>query len=324
MIRRIWLAGFAALLVAVLSVSVPAQARSRHPRPHPSPSASASPTASPSPTSADPPPADPPSGWPDASNTGVPDGVTLTAYSGPCTITELNTVIDAALVNCDLDIQTTGVSITRSRINGTVYSTDGSGFSFSISDSEVVIGHRVATGLSATHYVATRVEVTGGNRGAYCQFDCTIQDSWIHGTEWEDQWHASGVRPEIQTTVRHNTLACDAHPPVGFEGDCSADMTGYPDFAPPHDWTIDGNLFVANELDAAYCTFGGSSPGKPFSDDPLTGVDIKFTNNVFQRGTSGTCAAYGPVADFNPAKPGAVWSNNTWDDGTPLPTPEFP
>src|SRR5215831_13844290 len=34
-------------------------------------------------------------GWPGPSNTGVPAGVVPTAYTGPCTITVANTVIDA-------------------------------------------------------------------------------------------------------------------------------------------------------------------------------------------------------------------------------------
>ena len=35
--------------------------------------------------------------WPDASNTGVPTGVTVTSYTGSCTITS-NTTIDAKAV----------------------------------------------------------------------------------------------------------------------------------------------------------------------------------------------------------------------------------
>ena len=44
-------------------------------------------------------------GWPDETNTGVPAGTTLTKYTGPCEITQKNTVIDAKTVNCALSSQ---------------------------------------------------------------------------------------------------------------------------------------------------------------------------------------------------------------------------
>ena len=54
-------------------------------------------------------------GWPNASNTGVPAGITLATYSGPMRITVPNTVIDAKIINGTLTIATTGVQIKRSR-----------------------------------------------------------------------------------------------------------------------------------------------------------------------------------------------------------------
>ena len=50
----------------------------------------------------------------------MPAGVSLSAYTGPCTISAANTVIDAKTINCDLTIRDHGVKITRSKINGTV------------------------------------------------------------------------------------------------------------------------------------------------------------------------------------------------------------
>src|SRR5262245_45338166 len=71
----------------------------------PSPSPTAVPTPPPSPTAG---------GWPDASNTGVPDGTVLSPYSGPCTIVgPVAATIDAQLVSCDLDIRVS-TTITRS------------------------------------------------------------------------------------------------------------------------------------------------------------------------------------------------------------------
>jgi hypothetical protein len=281
-----------------------------------------SPTPSPTPT---PTPSPTPAGWPGPDNTGVPAGTVLSAYTGPCTITA-PTTIDAKLITCDLTVNAT-TTITRSQINATVHvgwSESQTTAKLTISDSTIDAGHRLATGLGDGLFVATRLEILGGNRGAYCAWRCTLDRSWVHGTYVQDDWHASGVRAERYSTITGNTLACDWLIPTAQDGGCSADLTGYPDFAAPHDWLIQGNLFVANPQGAAFCAYGGSSAGKAFSGDPLTGTNIVFADNVFQRGTQPgdkglfRCAFFGAIDSFNASKPGAAWVNNRYDDGTLL------
>lgn len=61
----------------------------------------------------------PPAGsfeWPNANNTGVPAGVTLTNYTGPMTITTIGTVIDGKIINGMLRINAANVVIKNSRI----------------------------------------------------------------------------------------------------------------------------------------------------------------------------------------------------------------
>ena len=55
-----------------------------------------------------------PSKFPDASNTGVPAGVTLSAYTGPSAITQPGTVIDGKLVKTCLVIRADNVTIRNS------------------------------------------------------------------------------------------------------------------------------------------------------------------------------------------------------------------
>ncbi len=89
--------------------------------------------------------------------------------------------------------------------------------------------------IGIDNFVVLRSEIVGGNGGIYCRLDCTIQDSWIHGTDLDpdSEWHASAIRVEQHGTLIHNTLACDyAGPFNNPEIGCSADMTGYADFAP--------------------------------------------------------------------------------------------
>lgn len=270
------------------------------------------PTPTPTPT---PPPA-PSTGFPTAATTGVPAGTTLSTYTGPCRITTPNTIIDSRIVNCnDLQIEAPGVVITRTKINGKIY-TDHEGVgSFTLTDSEVNAGQYEGTGIGNARFTVTRVEVTGGNRSVNCFLSCTIQDSYVHGQfkDYTGRAHESGIRMGSYSVIRHNTIACDA-PDVAPDAGCSAALTGYGDTAAVRNNTIDGNLFVAGS--GGYCAYGGSTAGKPFSSGTR---DIRFTNNVWERGVHGRCGWWGPITSFDINAPGNVWTNNTWDDGDPVP-----
>ena len=259
-------------------------------------------------------------GWPNASNTGVPGGVTLATYSGPMRITVPNTVIDAKIINGTLTIATTGVQIKRSKVNGRVTNEDSQvagQTNFVLSDSEVAAPLTGVRGVTGGFFTVLRTEITGGNSGGWCS-DCTIQDTYIHGqynTQGEG-YHESGYRMDQRTRLIHNAIACDAvEGPNG--GGCSAALTGYGDFQPVVDNLVDNNLFLPSQH-AAFCAYGGSSGGKPYSNQTR---GIVFTNNVFSRGPNGKCAAYGAITDFNAGLPGNRWENNRWDDGTAV-TPD--
>ena len=101
---------------------------------------------------------------------------------------------------------------------------------------------------------------------------------------------------------------------------CSADISGYPDFAPINHNTISDNLMGSNNQGIGFCVYGGGTTGKPFSGDPTNATYIVYRNNVFQRGANGKCGAYGPVTSFVTGRTGNVWSGNTWvDDGATVP-----
>jgi hypothetical protein len=259
--------------------------------------------------------------WPAAHNTGVPDGVALSTYTGPDTITTPNTVISNVVVNGTLDIEAPGVQIVNSRIYGGVELVDprSTGHSFTITDSEVHIGNGLGDGLARGNYVATRVEITGGRRAAYCEINCTIQDSWVHGQSADEggDAHFSGIRMGEGTTLRHNTITCEALRGPGTG--CSAGLTGYGDFGPVQNNLIDNNIFLGGGGGGStVCAYGGSSGddgGKPYGH---MANNIRFVNNVFVRGATGTCGNIRAVSGFDPTRPGNLWTGNTWDDGTPI------
>lgn len=280
--------------------------------------------------------------WPGPSNTG-PNAAesSMSAYAGSCTITAANTTIDSKVINCSpLNVNASGLVIKNSYIKGGVINSSAS---FTIQDS--LLDNAVSypackngacqagkyacgdpnnattdCGVGYKNFTILRTEIINSNRAAYCASNCTIQDSYFHGTNlWPDVTnlaHASSVRNEQYLTLKHNSLGCDYKGP--FNNDelgCSADMSGYPDFAPIMHSTIDGNLFLANNEGAGFCVYGGGTAGKPYSNDPNNATYIVFQNNVFQRGPNGKCGTWGPVTDFKAGRAGNVWTNNKFDNG---------
>jgi hypothetical protein len=271
--------------------------------------------------------------WPGPSNTGVPAGVTLTPYTGPCTINTPNVTIDSKTVNCDITVNSGagGLVIKNSLVNGEVVQPDdGTSSQFTVQDS-TIDGTVRGTGTGHDGYACTncgvgyrnftllRVEVVHTNRGAYCEEVCHIIDSYIHGQNlWPDDPghpHASAVRQEHYADLQHTTLACDYKGPFNADIGCSANQSGYPDFTYIWHNTFNQNLFVEGNGASSFCAYGGGTAGKPFSGDARNATYQVYTNNVFQRGANGKCGDDGPITDFITNRTGNSWTGNVWDNG---------
>lgn len=282
--------------------------------------------------------------FPGLANTGPNAAAsTMAVYTGSCTISVANTVIDSKVVNCrTIVVAASGFVLKNSYLNGGIVQTSGNP-SFTVQDSLVDSGVQYPAastgapagkyacgdpnnqttdcGITGTNFTILRTEVINSNRAAYCEAPgpCLVQDNYFHGTNlWPDKTnlaHASSMREEQNATIRHNTLWCSYTGPFpNGEIGCSADLTGYPDFVPIKHNTVDRNLFVASP-GSGFCAYGGDTGGKPSSSDPTNATYQVFTNNVFQRGANRLCAAYGPITDFNTGRTGNVWSGNVWSDG---------
>ena len=284
--------------------------------------------------------------FPGTANTGPNKAATaMGTYSGSCTINTPNVVIDSKVVNCrTLNVASggSGFVLKNSYLNGSIVQSGGSA-AYTVQDSFIDSGVQFPAcsngacsagkyacgdlgnatsdcGVNGSNFTILRTEIINTNRAAYCGSNCLIQDSYFHGTNlWPDPSngaHASSVRMEQGLTLQHNSIHCSFTGPFN-NGDigCSADLTGYPDFAPIKNNTIDANLFVASPK-SGFCAYGGATPDKPYSGDPTNATNQKFTNNVFQRGGNRKCGSYGAVTSFDRTRTGNVWSGNIWDDGT--------
>jgi hypothetical protein len=270
----------------------------------------------------------------------------MATYTGSCTVSAANTTIDSKVVNCSplvVGPNASGLVIKNSYIYGGVVQNSGAA-SFTIQDSMIdnAVNYPACTapsscpagkyacgdtgnatsmcGVGYQNYTILRTEIVNTNRAAYCEKNCLLQDNYFHGTNlWPDhtnEAHASSVRVEENTTLVHNSLGCDYQGPFP-NGDlgCSADITGYPDFAPINHNTIDGNLLLANNSGIAYCSYGGGTQGKPYSSDPTNATYVVFKNNVYQGGPDGKCGQYGAITDYISGRTGNVWTNNRWATG---------
>lgn len=265
-----------------------------------------------------------PGDWPGPDNTGVPRGTRLTPYDGPCTIDVDGTVIDAKTVSCDLVIHAADVVIQNSMIQGLVFlDTDlegSSAWSFTLQDSEVDGGAQQRAVVSAGNMTVLRANIHGGITAVQCEeksVSCHVEDSWLHGQYLPDDqpWHLGGFLSDGGHNMRliHNNIICD-HPVNSLGEGCTGDLNLIPNFATISDVVIEYNFFGANE-GSAYCTYGGER-----SDSPYPHADhVAYRHNVWERGTNGTCAAYGPVTSFNVDGEGNEWVDNTWEDGEEVP-----
>lgn len=276
-----------------------------------------------------------PTGFPNAGNTGVPAGVNLTPYHGPCSITADNTVIDSKSVTCSLSIEAKNVVIRNSSLKTVLMDQDRmhasgkTGWSFSITDSLVDGGTTDGPGVCCGNYTVLRVEMTGGHNGAQCENGgsyCNLTDSWIH-SQYEPaggQRHLGGFLNDGGTpsTLIHNSITCDARA-ENNEGGCTGDINLIPNFGVMANVTVERNWLGAN-ANSAYCTYGGAVGQSSFAQQSN---HIVYRDNVFERadtianpasgqpGSTNRCAAYGPVTGFDSNGAGNVWSGNKYDDG---------
>lgn len=258
---------------------------------------------------------DPGTSGPDADGPGIPAGLELTDYTGPCTISEAGTVLDAVRVTCDrLDVAAEGVVLRRSHLPPV--DVDGPGRSVLIEDSLVDGGDYVGAAVGYGSITLRRSEVRGAQHSVNCAGDCVVEDSLLHDQALPDgaDWHNNAFLSNGGSgmVLRRNVLHCT---PLDNDagGGCSGDLTLLGDFAPVADVTIEDNVFKASP--SGFCLRLGEDPGKAFGTQ-TTGIVV--TGNVFEAGDSGMCGAFGAVTSV-PAD--VQWTGNTWDGGDPFDLP---
>ncbi|MEY2404918.1 MAG: hypothetical protein QOD38_2469 [Acidimicrobiaceae bacterium] len=260
--------------------------------------------------------------WPDATNTGVPAGKTLTS-SGAFTVTQDGTVVDGLDIDGCLVVRANNVTIqnTRVRQNGSCFGgaidVGYSNHGIMIRDTEVD-GRRMnalATLVGNSGYTCVRCNVHDGGQGFHVNYDVTIIDSYVHDLYGSGDSHNDGILTNggAHYVIRHNNISCDVRAPgnASTGGGCTGAVVLLGDFSAVSDAVIDNNLLNGG----AFALYAGSLPEKPFAHaDNIRITDNKFGQRIFPKS-----GIYGPVIGYEAAAPGNVFSGNTWaDSGLPI------
>jgi hypothetical protein len=127
-------------------------------------------------------------GKPDATNTGVPAGTSLTIVNQDLTVSQDNTVIDAQDIHGFLTIKASHVRVLRSIVRGhattatTAIIRIDSGTDILIEDTEVAAAEPSVDvdGISGSNFIGRRLHVHGGVDGMKLGSNTSIECSYIH------------------------------------------------------------------------------------------------------------------------------------------------
>jgi hypothetical protein len=237
-----------------------------------------------------------PSGFPDASSTGVPAGTALSAYAGPSTISVPGTVVDGRTLGC-VRVTAPGVLIRRSKISCAggyaVYSGDGdyAGAPLVIEDSEIDCKNSGGTALGEANFTVRRVNIHGCENGGDINQSVVIEDSYIHDLYNGASAHTDGlqfasghveggtiVAGSLNVTIRHNTI-------FGMGADGSFGTSAIiSNRGGDTNVLIEHNLLAGGAV-AIYCEQGA------------TGSNYRVLGNAFTRRFSQTVGFYGVSTD---------------------------
>jgi phage baseplate assembly protein gpV len=273
-------------------------------------------------------------GFPDASSTGVPARMTLKSVpaqvsSGPgwsydraahlVDVTRDGAVLADLSIPCDLNITASDVTIKDDRV------VTGGAFAISLRDTAGVTieddtisgrntgGGRVDAAIADVYGNSTGIVIQDNNisafRNAIQVSSGLISGNYIHNPGYIPGDHTNGIIANGGTKpliIYHNTILNSLSQTDAITIDTEQGR------GPVANKTIEDNLLAGG----SYPIYGGTAFGHATSR-------IVIENNRFSQGFYRTSGHFGPVAYFNPAGPGNVWSGNIWNrTGTTIPAPK--
>lgn len=183
--------------------------------------------------------------WPNASNTGVPEGVQLTPSDG-FTITEDGTVIEKLDISGVLNIAASNVTVKYCKIKGGIFFRSYLGHeNLLIEDCEIgpSEGSGGDNGVVFSHYTMRRCNIHNFYDGAKINGNVLIEDCYIHDMYLDNGAHIDGLQNvggQGDVTLRHNNI--DVRP-YNVNNDNGNAAIFFADF-PEGTMTIENNLLA--------------------------------------------------------------------------------
>jgi hypothetical protein len=160
--------------------------------------------------------------WPDATNTGVPGGTSLTP-SGGMTITTNGTTINALDVTGTIVVQADNVTIRNSKFTVagaesiSIGGVPGTYTGLVVEDCEFDGGADVnSTAISPWNFTIRRCNIYGGENMIFAEHTVTVEDCYLHdGTPYDPilDPHTDAIQiaenDATDITINHNTLYND-------------------------------------------------------------------------------------------------------------------
>ena len=263
-------------------------------------------------------------GFPDATNTGVPAGTSLTLYNGDYTITTPGTVVSGLHITGALNINASNVTVKNSKIDciGVGSPTGHDSCVILRSDHDTIQDSEVGGGASGTDFgnvgsiiysggdvetnLILRVNMHHGDDGLRLDGGTTVQDSYIHDlSDGIAGSHSDGSQScqGSHMSFRHNTIWGGNNDAIFLQGgDCGsgANIT---------DIVVDHNLLIA------FYTPGNQSS---FGIGVYRASNVTITNNQL----SHTGWQVDAIGAPGPTDQITAYSGNIFDDdGTTIPHP---
>jgi hypothetical protein len=248
-------------------------------------------------------------GYPDETNTGVPDGVTL-KKSGSVIASRDGQVIDGLEITGEIVVTAPNVVIKNTKVIGgrgagssdwVIIIRDNSD-NLTIHDSEVTTpagseqDNACVFNISNSAPRLLRVNIHGCSQGVSSGAGL-IEDSFIHDmSQVPGLSHVDGIASNGDggLTVRHNT--------VFNQFNQTAAIALFQDFGTQKNNLIEDNLIAGG----GYSIYGGGGRFGPTSD-------IRIINNRFSDKYFKQSGYWGPLAWFTASDPGNTFSGNYWD-----------
>lgn len=232
-------------------------------------------------------------GYPDETNTGVPNGTVL-VDSGSLVISENGAVIENLRITGNILVNADNVTIRNCHIIcADFYPLENNGVNLLVEDCEIEgTNSLVTSSIGFNDYTIRRSNLHGAADATKSNSNVLIEDCFIHDLAIGVDTHNDGTQSTggSNVTLRHNTYRLGNQPGV------SACIQLGNEGGPNSDWLVEDNL-----LDGGGWTINASS-------DPDANENMRFFRNRFTR-RAGFGAGY---------VPGSIWAGNYYDDNAAL------